>query len=121
MADVQLGSPGGVNSSGNKATDVTSKNLQRTFGAFNESTGVGLFGQGAVGVRGVSNAPAGEGRGGEFESKGAQIRLVPSKQSTPPNKGKVGDLFLSSEGKLFLCTTVHFESGIAGWHPLTSS
>jgi hypothetical protein len=70
-------------------------------GVSSSGTGVaGLsHGAGAVGVDGRSDL----GRGGQFQGKKAQIKLVPSTASSHPASGAAGDLFLDKSKRLWLC------------------
>jgi hypothetical protein len=55
----------------------------------------------ATGVHGVASDVG--GRGGIFEGRAAQIRIVPSSKAHPPS-GERGDLFADSGGGLWFCT-----------------
>ena len=65
-----------------------------------------------TGVYGVANAAAGVGvagtptlgRGGQFASKQAQLRLVPSNAASHPSAGAKGDLFVDASGRLWFYT-----------------
>jgi hypothetical protein len=53
-----------------------------------------------------------KGRGGVFQGKKAQVRLVASSATTKPSTGTRGDLFVDSSGRLWYCKT----SGVStGW------
>ena len=55
------------------------------------------------------------GRGGLFNGKKAQIRLVASSATNKPSTGTRGDLFVDASGRLWYCKT----SGSAtGWKQL---
>jgi hypothetical protein len=56
-------------------------------------------GSGCVGVYGT--APT--GRGGQFSGGKAQLRLMPSRATTHPSSGALGDLFLDKGGRLWFC------------------
>jgi hypothetical protein len=43
------------------------------------------------------------GRGGVFEGKTAQLRLVPSTAASHPSSGSIGDLFLDKNKRLWFC------------------
>ena len=61
------------------------------------------------GIHGFST----DGRGGVFEGKPAQVRLVPSAtQGGHPHSGKPGDLFVDKGNRLWFC------KGGTSWHQL---
>jgi hypothetical protein len=53
----------------------------------------------SVGVHGKSRT----GRGGLFDGKRAQLRLLPSAAATHPVSGVLGDLFLDKNQRLWFC------------------
>jgi len=65
---------------------------------------VGVYGladgsSGAVGVLGRSTT----GRGGSFSGKVAQLHIAPSGAATHPTSGKLGDIFLDKNKRLWFC------------------
>ena len=52
-----------------------------------------------IGVRGQSD----DGRGGVFQGRKAQLRLLPATANNHPASGSGGDLFLDKRRRLWLC------------------
>ena len=77
------------------------------------ANGIGVWGSHAGGGRGAYftsvkgigvSADGGSGRGAVASGQSAQVRLIPSKLKTHPRAGLVGDLFVDSSARLWLCT-----------------
>jgi hypothetical protein len=68
-----------------------------------DSTGDGVWGNAAgasaAGIKGTNP----NGRGGVFSGQKAQVRLLPSADTTRPASGARGDLFVDKSGRLWFC------------------